>query len=358
MKLTADIKDMMSYQLNSFQRSSTGLVKSDSLDLGQGHHMAMAMANEDLSPPPTPTVTLMAIPPSYAEDIDTGSGSNSKKGIKTAMSPSESCRCNSATQYYCAECERETKKSRTIRFGSGGDVTIDKTSNSYVNVPGSGEGETCFTVSFKVPSTFDLNSIRNRRLNISISISENPTRKSNSFPVAESDYEFIMSTKRLLGQCGWYYGRMDWQESIRLLNSTPVGTFILRDSGDPHYLFSLSCQTEFGPISSRISYSERKFRLDSSDRVSYFMPSFSSILTLVEHYIKYGLVKNSGGRQVWVDATGRTFSPVHLTKPKMKSVGTLQHLSRVAVNKILPTIPKGSIPPKMKNYIDEYPYTV
>ena len=41
-------------------------------------------------------------------------------------------------------------------------------------------------------------------------------------------------------QCGWYWGAIGWEEAEKQLSSERDGSFLLRDSSDERYLFSLS----------------------------------------------------------------------------------------------------------------------
>lgn len=41
-------------------------------------------------------------------------------------------------------------------------------------------------------------------------------------------------------QCGWYWGPMSGDVAERLLSSEPNGSFLVRDSSDDHYIFSLT----------------------------------------------------------------------------------------------------------------------
>jgi len=41
-------------------------------------------------------------------------------------------------------------------------------------------------------------------------------------------------------QCGWYWGAIGWEEAEKQLASERDGSFLLRDSSDDRYLFSLS----------------------------------------------------------------------------------------------------------------------
>ena len=41
-------------------------------------------------------------------------------------------------------------------------------------------------------------------------------------------------------QCGWYWGPLASDEAEDLLRGEPDGSFIVRDSSDVHYIFSLT----------------------------------------------------------------------------------------------------------------------
>jgi len=340
-----NMQDLMCYQINKFQRTAGGTTIT-----------AMPEQNRvpslDMDPSLDPNFVTPTISP------------NESKNLKTAYNGLFSCNCSNLKcssssldlthYYYCPNCELETKKSRTLKFSSGGDVFVDKSHHSYYNVPirpdhilkpqekiaelkkdendshlsnnnnsnvSSNDNNNCLTVNIQLPKSFDFNLLSNQshHLSIKINICESNKAKKNlgrsesiNFPVqivktsqlnnsnscCDINVERLASTKRNLEFSGWYWRKMDWQDSIRALNSSPIGTFLLRDSGDPNYAFSLSIQTERGPISSRISYRNGKFRLDSQDRISEMMPTFNNVISLIEHYIKFGLVKNPTGKQV------------------------------------------------------------
>lgn len=41
-------------------------------------------------------------------------------------------------------------------------------------------------------------------------------------------------------QYGWYWGPMSGEAAEKILSNEPDGSFIVRDSSDDHYIFSLS----------------------------------------------------------------------------------------------------------------------
>lgn len=188
----------------------------------------------------------------------------------------------------------------------------------------------------------------------------------------DTDLVRLSSTQRALRASGWYYEGLSWQESAATLDQSAPGTFLVRDSSDPSFLFSLSVQTARGPTSVRLHYLNGQFRLDAEEHLAPYIPMFDCVLRLVEHYVALGRRKQqqqgeaaSGSdkeRHVWVDLRGHMYSPILLTRPKRRSVPSLQHLSRVAINQRLQprrevAIPALNLPPAIEAYLRDYPYT-
>lgn len=164
----------------------------------------------------------------------------------------------------------------------------------------------------------------------------------------------IAATRRALLHSGWYWERVSWREAEALLAGTSLGTFIVRDSADVRFLFSLSVQTERGPTSVRIQYSGGKFRLDCEAHMTQTTPEFPHVIRLVEHYIR---INRKLQRHVWVDLSGQIYSPITIRQPLKRCVSSLKHLSRLAVNQAFhrPTVTLR-LPAPLAAYIDEYPF--
>ncbi|KAI8435729.1 hypothetical protein MSG28_003972 [Choristoneura fumiferana] len=178
----------------------------------------------------------------------------------------------------------------------------------------------------------------------------------------------LADTVKALRLSGWYYGNLDWQGARCLLKEASVGAFVIRDSGDRNYIFSLSVQTERGPTSVRLHYECGYFRLDCEKRLAKYVPRFRCVVDLVQHYMRVGK-KNVAGT-VWVDQEGCPHSPVLLKSPFKKSPPSLLHAARLAVHKALdsnPLTPKLwsapkhrllPLPPTLIDYLGEYPYSI
>ena len=170
----------------------------------------------------------------------------------------------------------------------------------------------------------------------------------------DDDARVLSATKKALLECGWYWQKLTWQDAIQLLQSCSIGTFIIRDSADRNYRFSLSVQTEKGPTSVRIDYNRGKFRLDCENSMKSTLPEFSNVINLVEHYVK---VSKKGGRHVWVDSHGKVYSPIIIRRPLTKTTPSLKHLCRMTINMSLArSYTAERLPPNLTKYLDEYSF--
>nr|CAI5861182.1 unnamed protein product [Callosobruchus analis] len=186
-------------------------------------------------------------------------------------------------------------------------------------------------------------------------------------PPQDTDTELqrLSDTVRALRQSGWYYEGLGHRESDDLLKGTEPGTFLVRDSSDPRYLFSLSVQTTRGPTSVRLHYVRGYFRLDAQAHLQPAMPLFPSVMHLVEHYVGQSKFCTNSP-QVWVDSMGKWYSPILLRRPlrRRESPASLKHLARMAVQRGLregggKSPPAAlELPASLSAYLDEYPFTL
>ncbi|KAG7210267.1 hypothetical protein KM043_011814 [Ampulex compressa] len=172
----------------------------------------------------------------------------------------------------------------------------------------------------------------------------------------DKDLARLCEVKRLLQACGWYHEGLSWQQSENLLKDTPVGRWLMRDSSDSRYTFAVSVQTARGPTSVRVHYFLGRFRLDAEPSLALAMPVFDCPIKMLEHYVEDTKSMDEHRKEVWVDYSGQIYSQIYLTKPLVKEVRPLSHLARLAVNRS--KISTEHLPPIIKNYLAEYPYTL
>lgn len=114
--------------------------------------------------------------------------------------------------------------------------------------------------------------------------------------------------------CSYYWGVMDRYEAERLLDNRPEGTFLLRDSAQEEFLFSVSFRRYSRSLHARVEQWNHKFSFDSHDTSVY---ASLSVCGLVEHYKD--------------PACCMFFEPM-LTLPLVRTFPfSLQHLCRAAI---------------------------
>ncbi|XP_046359435.1 suppressor of cytokine signaling 2-like [Haliotis rufescens] len=181
---------------------------------------------------------------------------------------------------------------------------------------------------------------------------------------SEFDFDIVFKSLCDANDSCWYYGDCSSAEAKAVLKHQPRGTFIIRNSSDPKYLFALSVKTERGPTSVRIRYSRGLFQLDCEDHLKNKLPKCESVVGLVNFHIALSRTKVFKDCR-WLEKSGCRDMPVYLTQPKRNQVPTLQHLCRLQVNSSLTDLhfPERStrrlpLPKSMMTYLEDYPYTI
>jgi len=142
-------------------------------------------------------------------------------------------------------------------------------------------------------------------------------------------------------KCSFYWGKMDRYEAERLLQDREDGTFLLRDSAQEEYLFSVSFRRYNRSLHARIEQWNHRFSFDSHDPGVYSSPT---ILGLIDHYKNPDLCM--------------FFEPTLTLSLHRNSPFTLQHLCRSVVcsNITYDGVNTLSLPKALKLYLKEYHY--
>ncbi|KAK3933350.1 Suppressor of cytokine signaling 5 [Frankliniella fusca] len=141
--------------------------------------------------------------------------------------------------------------------------------------------------------------------------------------------------------CSYYWGKMDRYEAERLLDGKAEGTFLLRDSAQEEYLFSVTFRKYGLSLHARIEQWNHKFSFDSHDPGVF---ASSTVCGLIEHY---------------KDPTCCMFFEPMLTIPLHRNFPfSLQHLSRAVVSShsTYDGINHLALPKALKSYLKEYHY--
>ncbi|KAG2455532.1 SOCS1 protein, partial [Polypterus senegalus] len=96
---------------------------------------------------------------------------------------------------------------------------------------------------------------------------------------SESDFRIITMTTSMLENSGFYWGPMTVEEAHLKLKDEPLGTFLIRDSRQKDYFYTLSVKTRSGPTSIRIDFKNSHFSLVGSKE------EFDCLFKMLEYYI-------------------------------------------------------------------------
>lgn len=134
---------------------------------------------------------------------------------------------------------------------------------------------------------------------------------------------------------------MDRYEAERLLDGKPEGTFLLRDSAQEEFLFSVSFRKYGRSLHARIEQWNHKFSFDAHDPNVY---TSDTVCGLIEHY---------------KDPSSCMFFEPMLTRPLHRNFTfPLQHLCRANIVGRLTydDINQLQLPKSLKAYLKEYHY--
>ncbi|XP_076446527.1 uncharacterized protein LOC143283950 [Babylonia areolata] len=163
----------------------------------------------------------------------------------------------------------------------------------------------------------------------------------------------------------FYYPSLDSSGARSMLRRAPEGTFLVRASSDPKYLFSISVKTARGATSVRIQYHRGFFQLDCQEGMRRQMPRFETLLDLLDFHVAV-CREQQGGHFRWMEARScRMDMVIQLTAPRRHSPPSLAHLARVGVNRSLQDLhlPHRStdllpVPEALKQFLRVYPFKV
>lgn len=141
--------------------------------------------------------------------------------------------------------------------------------------------------------------------------------------------------------CSFYWGKMDRYEAEKLLESRPEGTFLLRDSAQEEYLFSVSFRKYGRSLHARIEQWNHLFSFDSRDPGVF---ASSTVCGLLEHY---------------KDPTCCMFFEPMLTIPLNRNFTfSLQHTCRATICSAITydDVNQLKLPKLLRAYLKEYHY--
>ncbi|XP_069376010.1 suppressor of cytokine signaling 2 [Paralichthys olivaceus] len=189
---------------------------------------------------------------------------------------------------------------------------------------------------------------------------ESEGRVDNDSRAVESDESRIASAMKELRSTGWYWGTLTATEAKEILQDAAEGTFLVRDSSQRDYLFTISAMTSAGPTNLRIEYKHGRFKLDSVVLVRPKLKQFDSVVHLVEHYVTLSKTSDKTAADSRPSAAAAPNGTVQLllTKPVYTATPSLQHLCRIAINKTTRQVQDLPLPNRLRDYLTDYAYNV
>eukprot|EP00095_Tigriopus_kingsejongensis_P004004 maker-scaffold1031_size68893-snap-gene-0.25 protein:Tk04004 transcript:maker-scaffold1031_size68893-snap-gene-0.25-mRNA-1 annotation:"suppressor of cytokine signaling 7" len=163
-----------------------------------------------------------------------------------------------------------------------------------------------------------------------------------------SGLEFSKSIERVKS-CGWYWGPISGEAAERLLSEEPDGSFLVRDSSDDHYLFSLSF---------KLNDSIRHVRIEH-DHGNFSFGTFTTFKsnTIVD-FIENAVEHSRSGRYLFFLHRRPVLGPlrVQLLNPvsRFKQVPSLQHQCRFVILELVPRDLLSSLhlPKSLKDFLN------
>ncbi|XP_025831472.1 uncharacterized protein LOC108741570 [Agrilus planipennis] len=147
---------------------------------------------------------------------------------------------------------------------------------------------------------------------------------------------------------GWYWGPLSSEAAEKILSNEPDGSFIVRDSSDDHYIFSLTFKLNNSVRHVRIEHDQGNFSFGNCTK-------FKS-QTIVE-FIENAVEHSRSGRYLFFIRRGPVIGPVRvqLLHPvsRFKQIQSLQHICRFVILKyvrkdLISTLP---LPRRMIDYL-------
>ncbi|WKY10668.1 hypothetical protein Q1695_002772 [Nippostrongylus brasiliensis] len=160
--------------------------------------------------------------------------------------------------------------------------------------------------------------------------------------IVEYSHHLVPDIGKIIN-ASYYWGVMDRFRAEQLLEGKPEGTFLLRDSAQTEYLFSVSFRRYQRTLHARIEQGNHRFSFDIHDQSVYSAPT---ITKLIEKY---------------KDPARCLFFEPQLTHPLHRpTVFSLQELCRgvIVSCSTYTSVASLRLPPKLKQFIREYHYTI
>ncbi|XP_060945593.1 suppressor of cytokine signaling 1-like [Limanda limanda] len=143
---------------------------------------------------------------------------------------------------------------------------------------------------------------------------------------SHAEYVLVKGTYQQLRHSGYYWGPMTMEEAHTILTHSLLGTFLIRDSGQPDVFFTLSYQSEDGPTSVRVQVNDLLFSLQGSQK------KYPSLFALLTYYTSSSCKLTVPYRRQRPESLRQTCRRAFVRTYGAENIGSLPGLSRQARN--------------------------
>ena len=152
---------------------------------------------------------------------------------------------------------------------------------------------------------------------------------------------FLIPGQRDIIQCPFYWGKIDRYQAEALLADKPEGSFLLRDSAQDDFVFSVSFRRYSRSLHARIEEEDHTFSFDSHDPGVH---ASKSVRGLLEHYKD--------------PLSCMFFEPMLLSPVVRKTCFSLQALARASIcdKTTFGGVSQLPLPKALKQFLREYNY--
>ncbi|XP_059477446.1 uncharacterized protein LOC132197874 [Neocloeon triangulifer] len=170
----------------------------------------------------------------------------------------------------------------------------------------------------------------------------------------ESNVAFASSIQKVKDY-GWYWGPISGEAAEKVLSTEPDGSFIVRDSSDQHYIFSLSFRLNGNVRHVRIEHDQGNFSFGSCTKFKSH-----TIVDFIENAVEH----SRSGRYLFFLHRRPVLGPmrVQLLHPvsRFKQVSSLKHMCRFVILKMVrkDMIPELPLPRRVIEYLSTPHYYV
>lgn len=166
--------------------------------------------------------------------------------------------------------------------------------------------------------------------------------------IKEPALDFATSIEKVKDY-GWYWGPLSSEAAEKVLSNEPDGSFIVRDSSDDHYIFSLTFKLNDYVRHVRIEHDQGNFSFGNCTKFKS-----QTIIDFIENAVEH----SQSGRYLFFLHRRPLIGPVRvqLLHPvsRFKQVQSLQHMCRFVIHKAVrrDLIPELPLPRRMIDYLN------